>query len=170
MVHNADSGRKPRIPHSGDPAGYGKRGLMRCQLRSRLKIERCPRQIAVDCKSLSRHSPVVRLTHAPAPGLQSTAIMGPQPHLAGTAKIAIDCNRLQSDNLIVSLQSTANGRGPCCRTRRRRSAVRYRPETSVCDVRGCLKTRLTTKVKSEPKVCRNARNPLRTGAGKSSRV
>jgi hypothetical protein len=104
LVHNADSGRKPRIPHSGDPAGYGKRCLMRCQLRSRLKIERCPRQIAVDCKSLSRHSPVVRLTHAPAPGLQSTAIMGPQPHLAGTAKIAIDCNRTISSSACSQLQ------------------------------------------------------------------
>ena len=43
-------------------------------LRSRPKIESCPRQIAVDCKSPSPNSLVVRLTHGPAPRLQSTAI------------------------------------------------------------------------------------------------
>jgi hypothetical protein len=48
---------------SDGPERYGKRGPRRCLTPQSSKNRKLSRPIAVDCKSSSPHSPLVRLTH-----------------------------------------------------------------------------------------------------------
>ena len=81
-----------------------------------------PGRLQLTAKSLTPNSLVVRLTHVPR---ATFAVNCNHRTSRSLDRHRENCSRLQSDK--SSLQSTANGWGPCCRTRRRRLAVRTPP-------------------------------------------